>query len=444
MEQGTNGPLAVLFALVSSMLGGTILAIPLLFLQTGLVNGLLVMLVVGFVSWKTCSLYVIHSTKREDDFEHSVRRILGPRWERFFNFVTGGYLFCLNVLYMVLLNDQLYNVVQYAFTRAGHPEWLAPKDRFTFGEFSLQYLALATLVLVFLLLQLKRIDFLVKISSLGIFSIGFYFVFILWAFGDSLHTGVDWASVPLFRQEVGGLLGSSVLSYTIHTVVVSIVKTSAHPTRNERYLKFAYGIGTVIYVVLGLAGSIGVIGRHVASGKACDLKNAKTVLDCFGGSFAPVIIETLYFVQLLCLIPNFLNVTRNRLFLLFNEDPPSNKQVFFFNLGYLALAYGTSISEKFLAPADIMSLIGCVFCFTFVFLVPIRVHLKCYYRHSSLTRSLTDSFSSEVELADDCNPHYDVAWVSKPLRQAFYGALMLLGLAVTAVGLYQEIRGLAS
>ena len=133
---------------------------------------------------------------------------------------------------MVLMNDQLYNIVQFICSKAGHPEWIAPKDDFTFKKISLQILSIGTLAVVFLLLLFKRLDILVKISSLGIVSIGCYFCFMVWAFGDSVSKGVPWKDLPLFRSDLGNLLGSSILSYTIHTVVISITKTSLYPTRN--------------------------------------------------------------------------------------------------------------------------------------------------------------------------------------------------------------------
>lgn len=111
---------------------------------------------------------------------------MGFKWYQFFNTIAGVYLFSLSVLYMVLASDQLYDFTAFILNRAGHRNWISNKNIFTFTKFSLQYIALIPMMIIFVLLHFKKIDFLVKLSSIGVLSVLFYFIFILITFFSSL------------------------------------------------------------------------------------------------------------------------------------------------------------------------------------------------------------------------------------------------------------------
>jgi amino acid permease len=50
-------------SILNTMVGGTMLTIPLLFRQSGLGTGLMVLMASGWISYKTCSLYIVHSAR---------------------------------------------------------------------------------------------------------------------------------------------------------------------------------------------------------------------------------------------------------------------------------------------------------------------------------------------------------------------------------------------
>lgn len=56
-------------AMLNSMIGGTMLTLPILFREAGLGVGVLILLVSGWISYKTCSLYVIHMSDKETEIE---------------------------------------------------------------------------------------------------------------------------------------------------------------------------------------------------------------------------------------------------------------------------------------------------------------------------------------------------------------------------------------
>jgi len=51
-------------ALVNSMIGGTMLTLPILFRDAGIVIGVFVLMISGWISYKTCSLYVSHMSDK--------------------------------------------------------------------------------------------------------------------------------------------------------------------------------------------------------------------------------------------------------------------------------------------------------------------------------------------------------------------------------------------
>lgn len=62
MTQG-NPSWRTICAMVNSMIGGTMLTLPILFRDSGLGIGTLILLISGLISYKTCSLYVLHMSE---------------------------------------------------------------------------------------------------------------------------------------------------------------------------------------------------------------------------------------------------------------------------------------------------------------------------------------------------------------------------------------------
>jgi amino acid permease len=114
--------------MLNSMIGGTMLALPLLFRDTGMITSLIILLLSGFISSKTCNIFLIHLAPKDNDVQDSIRRIMKGRWYEFFCLITGFYLITLNVLYVVLINDQFYNILAYIFDKSGKASSLAPKN----------------------------------------------------------------------------------------------------------------------------------------------------------------------------------------------------------------------------------------------------------------------------------------------------------------------------
>jgi amino acid permease len=76
----SNSSTSTVFTLVNSMIGGAMLTFPVLFRNSGLLTSIIVLFVSGFISYKTCRIYVIHLSEGDEDVEVTIRRILGKKW----------------------------------------------------------------------------------------------------------------------------------------------------------------------------------------------------------------------------------------------------------------------------------------------------------------------------------------------------------------------------
>ena len=64
MAEGLNPSWSTIFTLVNTMIGGTMLTLPMLFRTSGVCTGVIVLLLSGFISYKTCRLYILHMAEK--------------------------------------------------------------------------------------------------------------------------------------------------------------------------------------------------------------------------------------------------------------------------------------------------------------------------------------------------------------------------------------------
>ena len=74
-----NPSYGTILTTVNTMMGSSCLIVPLVFLKSGLVTSILVLLCVGYASFKMASILLIHGKRNEDDLSIIVRRILGKK-----------------------------------------------------------------------------------------------------------------------------------------------------------------------------------------------------------------------------------------------------------------------------------------------------------------------------------------------------------------------------
>jgi amino acid permease len=119
MVAKNNSSITTIFTLINSMIGGAMLTFPVLFQKAGILTGIIVLLVSCMISYKTCRIYVMHLAPNDRDVEDTIRRIMGVKWEKFFRLITGFYLILLNIIYLILIIDQVYNIIFFIMSKAG-------------------------------------------------------------------------------------------------------------------------------------------------------------------------------------------------------------------------------------------------------------------------------------------------------------------------------------
>lgn len=90
----------------------------------------------------------------------------------------------------------------------------------------------------------------------------------------------------------------------------------------------------------------------------------------------------MYLLGLITVFPCFMDVSRNRLFSAFSPNPITDRQRLIFNVGFMLVAFVFEILAPYIKLSDIMSFTGAIFCFFFVYLIPIALHFRCLYNHN--------------------------------------------------------------
>ncbi|KAL4499170.1 hypothetical protein ABPG72_006756 [Tetrahymena utriculariae] len=101
-----------IFRIICNMVGSSILALPPNILKGGLIMSLILMTIIGYVSYKTCSIIVLYQRKGELDLLQVVQRILGKKWCKMFFVTSCLLLFILGIIYFLLMNRVLYPITK--------------------------------------------------------------------------------------------------------------------------------------------------------------------------------------------------------------------------------------------------------------------------------------------------------------------------------------------
>ena len=164
-----------------------------------------------------------------------------------------------------------------------------------------------------------------------------------------------------------------------------------------------------------------------------------------------------YLLTLVTVFPCFMDVSRKRLFSAFSSGPIEDRPRIIFNFGFMVVSFVFSILTPFVKLSDIMNINGAIFCFFFVYLIPVALHFRCLYGNSSEGEQtvyykrgsflepsreslITASVHTHVDQSELC-PHLksNPRQVSKVSRLVFYGCILVLGLATMVYGLYSSI-----
>ena len=153
----------------------------------------------------------------------------------------------------------------------------------------------------------------------------------------------------------------------------------------------------------------------------------------------------MYLMGLVTVFPCFMDVSRQRLFSAFSDKPIPDLRRGIFNVGFMLISFGFEILLPYIRLSDIMNFNGAIFCFFFVYLIPIALHLKCYYGSNVTKDSLISTDQSllpdEDALVEGKCGHKlkNIQALPKQLRIGLYCGLLLIGFATMVYGVYASI-----
>ena len=152
-------------------------------------------------------------------------------------------------------------------------------------------------------------------------------------------------------------------------------------------------------------------------------------------------------IQLTSVLPVLCYFNRRQFYGLIgmNQDNLSNTQFYVFNNIYNLSCLAWEIFA--FDPSKFISVIGALGGFTLIYVIPIFLHLKClYYTKRNYNKSispsdeinekkesLTGPDSKEKEVIVDCLDHSKFMKDSKTMILAFYGFILIIGVAVIVI-----------
>ncbi|KRX10480.1 hypothetical protein PPERSA_08782 [Pseudocohnilembus persalinus] len=404
-----NSSYNTITSLLNQMVGGTMLVLPLLFNQNGIIGGFFNMMITGIIEWRANLIYIDHFKEKEFDYQDTILRILGPKYEKLFKWVKWLYLFFIIMIYFYMIVLQLYDVFLFFF-EISHlsTDYFVPptdKNQFVFDRFSIPYMTLISFAICFGLVSLKNLSFLIVIAGYGVWTIISFVVFILIVFFDQLFSNKNFAhdvsDITLFSWDIGKLAGTGAMAFAVHINTASGVKCNKNQNNNKRDVSIVYLCGFLIYEIIGVLGALGI------KSMGCDIESANTITDCFSSTnVATLLVIIIYVSHLISAFPIYYKLSRDGLLvLLFGEKEVSQKTKQMIDIGTLTL-FAIIANIPKLSPDDIMSLNGSVCCFFYVYLIPLMMDFQCYHGGNKLMMKIKRSLSTAGFIHGDNRPRF--------------------------------------
>lgn len=342
----------------------------------------------------------------------------------------------MNIISLDLIVDQLYSIIYFFFESNNSAETIAPKDSLEFGRFSVQWLTLILFMPLMVLCSIKNFNLMVKLSEYGSAAIFVYMIYVIIQFFVSLFQGsIDTSQMEWFTFDIASLAGTSSLAFTIHTVVNAFIKQNKNEEKNERDLGITYLSACVTYLIVSITGSFAISNKHCTN----------TLIDCYLTDWTILFVEVTYLLGRICAFPIMVDISRTRLIKIFFEEA-TEKRFKVFNILFMVFGSIISILSPKLPLSTLISIVGAVVCFFFIYFFPAKMHFACLYPAKAKKdeeNSLIDG-STLVEDEDEaCSCNHSPSYAdkrSKIFRQVLYGALNVVGVAVGVFGLIFSIK----
>ena len=369
-QRRKNSSLKTIFNMANTMVGSSIVIFPNLFQNSGIITSLIILLLIGSISCKTCLLEIRHFKLNEVDFTDAILRILGKRWFFFFNFISILLLFVSGIIYFLLIAKMGYSFLTFIFIKADLD--YAEQSDMNFSKFSYQYFGFIAITISFMLFALKDLKVLLKLGQYGIYSIIIFSFYVIIQGILNISIGdFQLKDVNLLTADFATVCGVFSSAFFLHNLMVPIIKNNLEEKNNKRDIILSYIMGGSFYAIIGLFGAFSITGYTTQP-------NSQTVLDYYGHNIYSAIIELLLFLQLMSVLPVLWYVARSQFFnLIFKNEKVPDKYFYLTNFVFSIVCLGIQI--KNVDPALVISLNGAICCYFLIYTIPIALHLKCLY-----------------------------------------------------------------
>ncbi len=271
-----TGSLSIIATCLTSMIGSSILIFPLLYKTYGLLTVQGIFTLLALISYKTCTLILLHSSAEEDDFGQVTRRHMSLGWFRLHSLTGALNQVLMSMVYYMLFLNVGYKQLEYICAHNAIP--LLSKDECTFSQFSFQYFNCISIFLLALLLLIKDLRLVLRMASLAFLGVGMYILFCLYLAQENLHRmhqeGKDLRShLTLFSPQVEIVIGSLAQSLLVHNNVAVVFNSAKRPESNLRDIRLVYLLTYLSYTMIGVSGCLGLLDR------APVVKQQNTMLD---------------------------------------------------------------------------------------------------------------------------------------------------------------------
>jgi len=352
----------------NTMIGSTLVTLPYGFSQAGMVDGVLVILVMGGICCYTCCLVIWHGSKFPD-FTDFTKHFFGQRGAVASMFASVLVLTGALIAYHILMAQNLKLVVQEIGAQA------APGSAFASAwadETTGNTYASVVVLLLFPLTTLMDAAPLVKLNSCGVIFCIAVIVFIVYhgvgvlALPDSDPGSVAQRSLAVTSGPSFGVLGGiASLSFFIHNAIHPILR-NAVPEHRARDTCVAFALVGTCYLVVGLLGYVGFGASPITQ----NFLFSFPANDWF--AFTTRFAMT---CQLASCYPLVLFIVRTQFFgILYKTMWPGLGRVCGLNAVIMTLSTCCSIFKVPLA--TILGYTGAFCSFILVYLVPIGAHMR--------------------------------------------------------------------
>ncbi|KRW98791.1 hypothetical protein PPERSA_10562 [Pseudocohnilembus persalinus] len=169
------------------------------------------------------------------------------------------------IVYFMLQNQVLYAFIKFIFFYADENKELPEINTINFSQFSVQYQCIVLAIPVFFVISMKDLSFIIKLGQYGVLAVTAYGLYITYLFIYNLSIpdfSVNWGEVKLFPTDISSIvlvMGNFGLAFFIHSGINTILANSKDQSKNIRNVSFGYLNVLIIYGLIGVFGSIGII-----------------------------------------------------------------------------------------------------------------------------------------------------------------------------------------